>query len=128
MSAAQPTYRIGEFARLAGVTVRALHHYDRLGLLCPKRGVGGYRVYTIRDLELLEQIVVLKFVGIPLRRIADLLRASPRLLVTHLRAQRGTLERSGSSSIVRLPPSEISRPPSWPVLAPGHTCTSELSR
>jgi DNA-binding transcriptional MerR regulator len=32
-------YRIHEFAKLAGVTVRTLHHYDRLGLLKPNRGM-----------------------------------------------------------------------------------------
>jgi DNA-binding transcriptional MerR regulator len=50
-------------------------------------------VYTVHDLERLEQIVVLRFMGVPLRRIAELLRASPRSLVVHLRAQRGTLEK-----------------------------------
>jgi DNA-binding transcriptional MerR regulator len=93
MSAVSSTYRVGEFAKLAGVTVRTLHHYDKVGLLRPKRDAGGYRAYTVRDLELLEQIVVLKFVGIPLRQIARLLRASPRLLAANLRAQRGTLEK-----------------------------------
>src|SRR5882757_5503192 len=42
------TYRVGEFARLAGVTPRALHHYDRLGLLKPRRTAVGYRAYTDR--------------------------------------------------------------------------------
>jgi hypothetical protein len=56
MPAARSIYRVGQFAKLAGVTVRALHHYDRLGLLRPKRGAGGYRVYSERDLELLEQL------------------------------------------------------------------------
>jgi MerR family transcriptional regulator, thiopeptide resistance regulator len=92
MSATRSTYRVGEFARLAGVSIRALHHYDRIGLLRPRRNEGGYRVYTARDLETLEQIVVLKFVGIPLRDISGLLRAGSRSLAGTLRAQRGTLE------------------------------------
>ena len=85
MAVIDSTYRIGAFAKLAGVTVRTLHHYDRVGLLGPRRGAGGYRVYTMRDLERLEQVVVLKFVGIPLRRIQELLRANTRLWATHLR-------------------------------------------
>ena len=93
MPTARPTYRVGQFATLAGVTVRALHHYDRLGLLRPKRGGARYRVYSEHDLERLEQIVVLKFVGIPLKQIAGLLQASPRSLATSLRAQCGTLEK-----------------------------------
>ena len=59
-------YKIHEFAKLAGVTVKALHHYDRLELLQPGRTEAGYRVYCDRDLETLEQIVALKFLGIPL--------------------------------------------------------------
>lgn len=87
------TLRAGQFAKLAGVSVRALHHYERLGLLRPQRSDAGYRLYSIRDLEVLEQIVVLRFLGVPLRQIGRLLRASPKQLVDSLRAQRGTLER-----------------------------------
>jgi DNA-binding transcriptional MerR regulator len=93
VSATTSAYRVGGFAQLAGVTIRTLHHYDRVGLLRPKRSQSGCRMYTVHDLERLEQIVVLKFMGVPLRRIAVLLRASPRSLVVHLRAQRGTLEK-----------------------------------
>lgn len=67
-------YKIQEFAVLAGVTVRALHHYDRLGLLKPTSRTGSsYRLYSDTDLARLEQIVVLKFLGLPLREIRDLL-------------------------------------------------------
>ena len=62
-------YHVREFAKLAGVTVRALHHYDRLGLLKPTRSEAGYRLYYLRDLERFEQIVALKFLGIPLKQI-----------------------------------------------------------
>ena len=69
-------YRVQEFAALAGVTVRALHHYDQLGLLKPLRsGRTGYRVYRDSDFARLEQIVVLKFLGIPLREMGRLLKA-----------------------------------------------------
>jgi DNA-binding transcriptional MerR regulator len=62
-------YRAHEFARLAGVTVRALHHYDRIGLLKPQRSSSGHRLYRLGDLERLEQIAALKFLDIPLREI-----------------------------------------------------------
>jgi len=69
-------YHTQEFARLVGVTVRALHHYDRLGLLRPKqRSQVGYRLYAERDFARLEQIVVLKFLGMPLKQIKSLLAA-----------------------------------------------------
>ncbi|MFZ1133811.1 MAG: MerR family transcriptional regulator [Candidatus Korobacteraceae bacterium] len=71
-------YWAREFAELAGVTVRTLHHYDRLGLLKPShRSDAGYRLYSQRDLAQLEQIVVLKFLGLPLKSIGKLLRSAP---------------------------------------------------
>ncbi len=73
-------YRAKEFASLAGVTVRTLHHYDRLGLLRPKqRSEAGYRLYGVRDFARLEQIVVLKFLGIPLKQIRGLLEPDAKL-------------------------------------------------
>jgi DNA-binding transcriptional MerR regulator len=89
---ARGTYRIREFAELAGVTVRALHHYDRLGLLTPRRTPTGYRVYDTKDLETLEQIVALKFIGLPLDKIKLLLRRRPADLSAVLRAQGRLLE------------------------------------
>jgi DNA-binding transcriptional MerR regulator len=90
------TYRIREFARLAGVTVRALHHYDRLGLLKPRRTPTGYRLYSAKDLQTLEQIVALKFIGLRLDQIKLLLRGNPVDLSTALRAQRTLLEQRKS--------------------------------
>ena len=67
-------YRVSDFAEKASVTVRTLHHYDRLGLLKPSgRTEAGYRLYGERDFARLQQIVTLKFIGLPLRQIKDLL-------------------------------------------------------
>jgi DNA-binding transcriptional MerR regulator len=85
------TYRIGEFAELAGVTVRALHHYDRIGLLKPQRGSSGGRLYCQKDLERLEQIAALKFLGVPLREIKVLLKHGPLTLIDSLQVQREAL-------------------------------------
>jgi MerR family transcriptional regulator, thiopeptide resistance regulator len=85
------SYRIGEFAKLAGVTVRALHHYDRIGLLKPQRGTSGFRLYSLTDLERLEQIAALKFLGIPLKEIKLLLKRGPLTLVDSLHMQREAL-------------------------------------
>jgi len=85
-------YQVQEFAELAGVTVRALHHYDRLGLLKPRRTDAGYRLYGLRDLERLEQIVALKFLGIPLKQIRTLLDRDALELPDALRLQRRVLE------------------------------------
>jgi DNA-binding transcriptional MerR regulator len=85
-------YRIQAFATLAGVTVRALHYYDRLGLLKPSgRSTAGYRLYRDSDFARLEQIVVLKFLGLPLKQIGRLLRRESNLPEA-LRAQRRVLD------------------------------------
>jgi DNA-binding transcriptional MerR regulator len=72
-------YRVQEFAALAGVTVRTLHHYDRLGLLKARRTRSSYRVYRDADLPRLQQILVLKFLGLPLAHIAEALKSESRL-------------------------------------------------
>lgn len=85
-------YQIRQFADLAGVTVKALHHYDRLGLLRPKRSRAGYRVYYPRDLETLEQIIALKFLGLPLKEIGAVLKRPALKWRDTLRLQRQALE------------------------------------
>ena len=85
-------YRVSDFAEKAGVTVRTLHHYDRLGLLKPSsRTEAGYRLYGDRDFARLQQIVTLKFIGLPLRQIKDLLDRDDLDLAATLRLQRRLL-------------------------------------
>ena len=85
-------YHVQEFAKLAGVTVRALHHYDRLGLLKPNRTEAGYRLYYLHDLERLEQIVALKFLGIPLKQIRRTFQRGTSEMSESLEMQRRVLE------------------------------------
>ncbi len=78
-----------EFADRTGVTVRTLHIYDREGLLEPAtRTESNYRLYGEEQLERLEQILALRFVGFSLDRIKELLAGPPRPLVGALRIQR----------------------------------------
>jgi len=87
-------YRASEFAELTGVTVRALHHYDRLGLLRPTRRTrAGYRLYADRDVARLEQIVALKFIGLSLKEIKTVLEGEALDLATTLRLQREIISR-----------------------------------
>lgn len=88
-----PMYRVQEFARLAGVTVRALRYYDQLNLLRPRRTAAGHRQYAPRDLERLEQIVTLRFIGLPLAEIRAMLGSGSAALPEALRRQRRALER-----------------------------------
>jgi len=102
------TFRIQEFAELAGVTVRALHHYDRLKLLSPAhRSEQGYRIYCHEDLGRLERILALRYLGLSLREIAALLntpagRGTERLAIT-LARQRAALRerRDGLDRVLR---------------------------
>jgi DNA-binding transcriptional MerR regulator len=84
-----PLYQANEFADVAGVSVRTLHHYDRIGLLKPSGYTrAGYRLYRKQDLIRLQQIVTLKFIGFPLKQIKDLLNRNSFDLVTALTQQR----------------------------------------
>lgn len=87
------TFQSHEFAKRSGVTIRALHHYERLGLLKPfGRTSAGYRLYSDRDLVRLEQIVALKFIGFSLSQIRELLYRRDQNLVAALRQQRQIIE------------------------------------
>jgi len=89
----EKVFKAHEFAKLSGVTVRALHHYDRLRLLKPSRYTSsGYRLYSERDLARLEQIVALKFIGFPLKDIKKILNRDRIDLRTSLRQQREAIE------------------------------------
>lgn len=76
-ASAERTYRVGEAAEVAKVTVRTLHHYDEIGLLQPsERTRAGYRLYTRRDLERLQQIRFHRELGMSLEEIREILDAS----------------------------------------------------
>ncbi|HZR44706.1 MAG TPA: helix-turn-helix domain-containing protein, partial [Ktedonobacteraceae bacterium] len=67
--------RIGEFARIAQVSIVTLRHYDQYGLLKPAAldPDTGYRYYTLDQLPRLNRILALKDLGFPLEQIAQLL-------------------------------------------------------
>ena len=53
---------VKDVSKITGVSVQALHHYDRIDLLKPSyRRANGYRLYSEKDLMTLQQIVALKF-------------------------------------------------------------------
>jgi DNA-binding transcriptional MerR regulator len=67
-------YSVNELAKLAGVSVRTLHHYDQIGLLsAAKRSPAGYRQYGEADLLRLQQILFYKELDVPLADIKKLL-------------------------------------------------------
>jgi DNA-binding transcriptional MerR regulator len=68
-------FSIGEFARLGTVSVRALRHYDEIGLLRPAKvdPDTGYRGYSAEQLGQLNRIVALKELGLSLAQVRQLL-------------------------------------------------------
>ncbi len=68
------TWTVGPAAEAVGTTVRALHHYDALGLVVPSgRTDAGYRVYTGADLDRLRAVLVHRELGFALDEVAALL-------------------------------------------------------
>ncbi|MCB0148878.1 MAG: MerR family transcriptional regulator, partial [Caldilineaceae bacterium] len=80
-------FKIGDFSRLAQVSVRMLRHYDKLGLLTPSHidRFTGYRYYTIDQLARLNRILALNGLGLTLQEIADLLGDGSEVPVDQLR-------------------------------------------
>jgi DNA-binding transcriptional MerR regulator len=67
------SYSVSQIARLAGVSVRTLHHYDQIGLLSPaERSDAGYRRYGEDDLRRLQQVMFYRELGFALSDISDL--------------------------------------------------------
>jgi DNA-binding transcriptional MerR regulator len=78
-------FRISDFSRLTRVTIKALRHYDRLGLLVPAHvdPATRYRHYAARQVTDLQRILALKELGFSLEHIRDLLeqeRTGPALV------------------------------------------------
>ena len=79
---------VGAVARLSGITVRTLHHYDEIGLLVPsERSAAGYRAYTAADLERLQRILFYRELELPLDRIHQLIDDPEADERDHLRRQ-----------------------------------------
>jgi DNA-binding transcriptional MerR regulator len=86
-------FRTGAFARKAGVTVRTIRYYDRLGLLRPSAySESGQRLYSEMDYARLQQILTLKLIGLSLDEIGHLLTTDAAQMADLLERQRCALE------------------------------------
>ncbi|MFC0503811.1 MerR family transcriptional regulator [Micromonospora costi] len=100
-------WTVGELARATGVTVRALHHYDQLGLVSPgERTASGHRRYTAADVRRLYRVRGLRQLGLSLPEIAVVLdhggadpAALRQLLDAQLRQVRVQIERANRLEI-----------------------------
>ncbi len=68
--------KVKEIADLVGISVRTLHHYDAIGLLTPEKTTqAGYRIYSNKDLETLQQILFFRELGFPLKKIKEIIHS-----------------------------------------------------
>lgn len=118
-------FRVGEFSKLCGVSVRTLHHYDQMGLLQPNgRSSKGYRLYSSDDVARLQQVVTLKFLGLSLGQIKELLKGQRMSVAETLQTQRKVLlerRRQIDDALKAISDAEHSAPegqdPDWEALA-----------
>lgn len=84
-------YTVSDLARRSGVTVRALHHYDAIGLLAPSgRSTAGYREYSSADAHRLGRILAYRACGLTLADIASVIDDDEP--IGHLRRQLALLD------------------------------------
>lgn len=98
------TWKVGEVAAMAHLTVRTLHHWDEIGLLEPSgRTEAGYRLYDEADLERLHQVLLYRELGFPLEGIAAVLDDPAVDRGSALRAQRALLveKRCRTDALIR---------------------------
>jgi DNA-binding transcriptional MerR regulator len=113
---------ISQLATYAGVTMRAVRHYHKIGLLPePERNHSGYRTYDAAAVVRLIRIHTLAHAGVPLARVHELLDASPEEFANgiqeidkHLRAEirrlqttRKRLTKLAAGEHLALPPSVV---------------------
>jgi DNA-binding transcriptional MerR regulator len=113
-------FTVGELARLTGITVRTLHHYDEIGLVVPsQRTAAGYRLYDDADVIRLQQVLLFRELGLPLDEIAfaidqagsreDLLRQHREVLVQK-RARIDAMLSALDSALVSLEKGRVMQP------------------
>lgn len=85
-------YSVSQLSTMAGVSIRTLHHYDRIGLLRPNRQRNnGYREYCQEHLVLLQQIIIYRELDFSLDSILDIVTAKDFDLLQALKNQRNLL-------------------------------------
>lgn len=97
----QRNWQVGHLSRLSGVTVRALHHYDNIGILTPReRSEAGYRLYGAEDLKRLTQIVMMRRLGLSLTDVAATFNSPNSHLAGLLERHLGELEQRLAQQLV----------------------------
>lgn len=86
-------YSINKLAKLAGVSTRTLRYYDEIKLLSPERiSSSGYRVYGQKEVDLLQQILFYRELGVPLDEIKNIIRSKDYDSITALQGHLSALK------------------------------------
>lgn len=97
------TYGIGEVSEIAGTSARTLRFYEETGLLVPARSANGYRRYTPADLDRLQEILLLRHMGMSVADIPHALSATQqerrKALARHLKTLKA--ERNRLDALIR---------------------------
>jgi DNA-binding transcriptional MerR regulator len=91
------TWKVGELADSTGLSVRALHHYEKIGLLVPSgRTEAGHRLYSEGEVLRLQQIASLRALGLSLNEIGGFLdeegHSSTQVIGLHIARLKGRIE------------------------------------
>lgn len=83
-------FKIGDFSKISNLTVRALHHYEKLGLLIPEHvdGETNYRFYSAKQLETANKIKFMQQLGLSLKSIGEVLNSEDMSLLENYYAIR----------------------------------------
>ncbi|MGL4237657.1 MerR family transcriptional regulator [Tabrizicola sp.] len=94
-------YSVGQLARLSGVSVRTLHHYDQIGLLRPGHvQLNGYRLYRRADLLRLQEILFYRSTEMPLADIAALLDSAEPAVARLTRHRAAVAEKAAQAKAI----------------------------
>lgn len=92
-------HKVSDLARITGISVRTLHHYDAVGLLRPAdRSTAGYRLYDAESLLRLQQILIQKSLGFSLEHIRRVLDDPAFDIEASLKAQLSELEERANTT------------------------------
>lgn len=78
-------FKIGDFSKLTNLTVRALHHYEELGILLPEKidDFTNYRYYSAKQLTVVNKIKMLQQMGLSLKAIKEVIQSNDTKLLEH---------------------------------------------
>jgi len=86
-----PLLTVKDIIRITGITKRALHYYDKLGLLHPIKADNGYRFYDREELAKLQSILLFKEMNFSLDEISQMMKRSKAEQRDILKEHRSTL-------------------------------------